>query len=366
MRKPAVSRGLKRGTERLDQGQFELVPIDHGYCLPEALEPPYFEWLYWPQAKLPFGEEELRYIANLDIEADKRHLRAMLPILSEECLRTLEVATLLLQKAAAAGLSLHEIGQVMSRPLVGMDEELSELEKICIASKQEVESIICCCNQDGVFSGSDETDSSCCGSSTLIREEELQFCIDDVQGEQLAEDVEQLRKQYSFSMSFSPYCEIAAGPHVAEPELDAGMRQLVLGVDQQEDVSFVCPEAVRKSHALVCHKASRSVSLQIPSVEHRRDSVDRRGPLRQRKLSLQISCPNVRGGPGYPSPVEGAAPSSTNDIFRHMGKDDWLCFIRILTERIDAALAEGCWKLQDAIRGRGQQASNFGMSCPRF
>jgi hypothetical protein len=25
----------------------ELVPIDHGFCLPEKLEPPYFEWLYW-------------------------------------------------------------------------------------------------------------------------------------------------------------------------------------------------------------------------------------------------------------------------------------------------------------------------------
>jgi len=24
-----------------------LIPIDHGFCLPEALEPPYFEWLHW-------------------------------------------------------------------------------------------------------------------------------------------------------------------------------------------------------------------------------------------------------------------------------------------------------------------------------
>lgn len=28
---------------------YRLVPIDHGFCLPEALEPPYFEWLHWPQ-----------------------------------------------------------------------------------------------------------------------------------------------------------------------------------------------------------------------------------------------------------------------------------------------------------------------------
>lgn len=49
---------------------YELIPIDHGFCLPEALEAPYFEWLHWPQACLPFDEEELAYIAKLDVAAD--------------------------------------------------------------------------------------------------------------------------------------------------------------------------------------------------------------------------------------------------------------------------------------------------------
>jgi hypothetical protein len=43
--------------QRLDGGaalmdlnqQYELVPIDHGFALPEALEPPYLEWQHWPQ-----------------------------------------------------------------------------------------------------------------------------------------------------------------------------------------------------------------------------------------------------------------------------------------------------------------------------
>ena len=34
---------------RLDRGKVALKPIDHGFCLPEALEPPFFEWLHWPQ-----------------------------------------------------------------------------------------------------------------------------------------------------------------------------------------------------------------------------------------------------------------------------------------------------------------------------
>ena len=36
--------------ERLSGVRIELVPIDHGFCLPEALEAPFFEWLYWGQA----------------------------------------------------------------------------------------------------------------------------------------------------------------------------------------------------------------------------------------------------------------------------------------------------------------------------
>ncbi len=41
------------GLAKLDSAQLELVPIDHGFCLPESLEPPYFEWLHWPQVRHP-------------------------------------------------------------------------------------------------------------------------------------------------------------------------------------------------------------------------------------------------------------------------------------------------------------------------
>ena len=47
-RQRASSAGLS-GLQMLDSSQLELVPIDHGFCLPESLEPPYFEWLHWPQ-----------------------------------------------------------------------------------------------------------------------------------------------------------------------------------------------------------------------------------------------------------------------------------------------------------------------------
>lgn len=45
--------GSTRGLGRFADAHAELRPIDHGFCLPEALEPPFFEWLHWPQAREP-------------------------------------------------------------------------------------------------------------------------------------------------------------------------------------------------------------------------------------------------------------------------------------------------------------------------
>ncbi|KAI3426258.1 hypothetical protein D9Q98_008633 [Chlorella vulgaris] len=129
------------GASLLDMQQYELVPIDHGFALPEALEPPYFEWQHWPQAMLPFGREELEYIAGLDAKADIEMLRKEVPSLRVESLRVLEVCTTLLQECAAAGLTLAEIAGVATRPLIGMEEEPSELERICFNARAEVEDI---------------------------------------------------------------------------------------------------------------------------------------------------------------------------------------------------------------------------------
>ncbi len=124
---------------RMTDSSYELVPIDHGFCLPETLEAPYFEWLHWPQAILPFSEDELQYIHDLDIDADKEMLRRELPSLRPECIRVLELTTALLKRCAEAGMTLYEIGSLMSRPFVGADEDPSDLERICDEAKRALE-----------------------------------------------------------------------------------------------------------------------------------------------------------------------------------------------------------------------------------
>ncbi|KAL9226121.1 hypothetical protein vseg_001971 [Gypsophila vaccaria] len=120
-------------------GQVELIPIDHGLCLPESLEDPYFEWIHWPQASLPFSEDELDYIEKLDPCEDCDMLRSELPMIREACLRILVLCTVFLKEAAAFGLCLSEIGEMMTREFRSGEEEPSELELVCIEARRLVD-----------------------------------------------------------------------------------------------------------------------------------------------------------------------------------------------------------------------------------
>ncbi|PAN35933.1 hypothetical protein GQ55_6G234300 [Panicum hallii var. hallii] len=120
------------------EARAELIPIDHGLCLPESLEDPYFEWIHWPQASIPFSEEELEYIRNLDPIKDAEMLRMELPMIHEASLRVLVLSTTFLKEAAAYGLCLSEIGDMMSRQFTGKEEEPSTLEVLCMEARNWV------------------------------------------------------------------------------------------------------------------------------------------------------------------------------------------------------------------------------------
>ncbi|KAL5987477.1 Phosphatidylinositol 4-kinase gamma 7 [Asimina triloba] len=155
---------LVRKLDRVGRfGQVELIPIDHGLCLPETLEDPYFEWIHWPQASIPFSDDEFEYIGNLDPVRDIEMLRMELPMIREACLRVLVLCTIFLKEAARYGLCLAEIGEMMTREFHGREEEPSELEVVCIEARRLVAQ-----REMVVFSPNEETGE----------EEEYQFDID--------------------------------------------------------------------------------------------------------------------------------------------------------------------------------------------
>lgn len=93
----------------------KLVPIDHGYCLPDKFEDCSFEWLYWPQAQRPYSPSTLEYIKTLDVEEDIALLRECGWSMRPQLARIFRISTMLLKKGAAAGLTPFEIGSIMSR-----------------------------------------------------------------------------------------------------------------------------------------------------------------------------------------------------------------------------------------------------------
>ncbi|KAE8678543.1 Phosphatidylinositol 4-kinase gamma 7 [Hibiscus syriacus] len=129
---------IKGQHENYAVGAAELVPIDHGLCLPECLDDLYFGWLHWPQELVPFTESETEYILNLDPNKDAEFLRMELPLLRESSIRVMILCTIFLKQAAIAGLCLADIGAMMTREFRGDEEKPSMLEKLCTQPKTNV------------------------------------------------------------------------------------------------------------------------------------------------------------------------------------------------------------------------------------
>ncbi|KAL4323924.1 hypothetical protein GQ457_11G027530 [Hibiscus cannabinus] len=73
---------------------------------------------------------------NLDPLRDSDLLRAELPMAREACFRVLVVCSIFLQEAAAFGLCLAKIGEMMSREFHAQEEEPSELKLVCLEAKE--------------------------------------------------------------------------------------------------------------------------------------------------------------------------------------------------------------------------------------
>jgi len=92
-----------------DSGEatMRLIPIDHGMTLPDSLEVCSYDlaWLSYSQSEKAFSEETLDFIAGLDIDYDISYIEKNFRV-RPICLRNMKISSLLLKKAAAAGLNL--------------------------------------------------------------------------------------------------------------------------------------------------------------------------------------------------------------------------------------------------------------------
>jgi len=113
-----------------DPDHFELVPIDHGYCLRTVCDVCWFDWCWldWPQLKKPLSKKSRDYVLGLDIEADVRMLRERLH-LKGEAIDYFRASSRLLQAGVKAGLTLYDIAVMCCRNDDG-GEACSKMEEL--------------------------------------------------------------------------------------------------------------------------------------------------------------------------------------------------------------------------------------------
>lgn len=350
-----LARAAKESSDNLLALQYELVPIDHGFCLPETLESPYLEWLHWPQAMLPFSAEELQYIRDLNIEADKELLRKELPNLRPECIRVLELTTALLQRCAEAGMTLYEIGTVISRPFVDADEDPSELEKICNKAKRcfEMQEIA---EEDEASSEGEDVDPAIEG-------------IEDIGDEGSAEASEE-----RIVIIRAPHKLLGCGSNSTEDdammfdlEEDATGKRTAFVKNMSSSTTF---EPVSPSQYSVGSSVSSADFSTTPApVEPTKNVVMARSIHVPNSFLWRMSSRRRQGGkrlqkPNSPVSYPPAVVTQCGSInFGDFTERSWFEFKREVLRMVDDSIRSGRWRqaMRDAMRdGPG------GSSCPRF
>jgi hypothetical protein len=109
-----------------------LIPIDHSYILPDRLSNAWFDWLYWPQAKINFSKDTLAFIARLNIEEDIKILQQL--GFPEQTMINLEITTMFIKTAALCGWNLFEMAKCISSNKLN---ETSRLERLVNEARRE-------------------------------------------------------------------------------------------------------------------------------------------------------------------------------------------------------------------------------------
>lgn len=344
--------------------QYELIPIDHGFCLPETLESAFFEWLHWPQAMLPFSEEELSYIKGLDIEADKELLQRELPNLRPECIRVLELSTTLLKFCAEAGMTLYEIGTLMSRPYVGGDEEPSELEKLCEEAKRSfMMQEIAECDEDSTsdVEEEDDFDNMDGGDENLMLVNFMGLVINaptpkDALGNSYDSkdddgpifDIEGVQTPLSVLIKTPPAFSPMANPQLSPSQVSMVSSMSSTSPFNQAQFDRCAGESSRN--------LARSVNTSFMWRVSNRQTTFKRS-RKSNKHSPQAYPPPVIPGK---SPCGAGSSSSATISFSDFDAKEWHMFMQRAKTLIDQSIRQGVWK------SSASDAGGIAMSCPRF
>lgn len=379
--------------------QYELIPIDHGFALPEGLEPPYFEWQHWPQAMMPFDEEELNYIANLDAKADAELLRRELPGIRESSLRVMELATLLLQKCAAGGLSLSEIAGIVTRPLIGIEDEPSELEKLCFEVRREMFKDQCtarnadfaiaqgACDAMSSMSISEAADGSVSpGSesagthfnmsldgtlgSDASKIDDALFSMDEdggglrtpAPGSPASKD----RRDRAFAAA--PSLRVRPSGKVETPQGNLAGTTFKSALNNADSLPpSYDSDSPTQGNEMSAFRGARSLAPGFTTTCKKSEGQGfnrsmSRSHLRGSNMDLADPDMDISSGrPQYPPMVEPRGCAESSQLLNDLSFKEWEDFLGRIAKKVNDGIKNGIWRESPSSRGQVQQ-----MSCPRF
>lgn len=106
-------------------GNGKLRPTGHAGILPSEIGELRFPWCHWPQAKVPFSDDEVEYVEDLDPDLDAQVLQDL--GIASHCIEFQTVATHVLKKAVKLGFTLHQIGLLFERTTLAQPSNIERL-----------------------------------------------------------------------------------------------------------------------------------------------------------------------------------------------------------------------------------------------
>ncbi|KAL1807853.1 hypothetical protein ACET3Z_024843 [Daucus carota] len=292
-------------------GQVELIPIDHGLCLPESLEDPYFEWVHWPQASIPFSDDELEYIRKLDPLQESEMLRKELPMIHDACLRVLVLCTIFLKEAASFGLCLAEIGEMMSREFRSGEEEPSELEIVCMEARRLM------------------AEREVLSPRILVEDDGFQFNID-------CEDV-----GFDFSgeaKSKSPYVLGGGGSYGRNPL--SKLEESIKEEEEEEEEEEEGEGMVADNNSIGLPSAAKKPNISKLSMSLKKTSLDENMKFQKFPAGRPEYGYALNSSSGHRSADEQLPASVSFVNFSDMCEEEWALFLEKFQELLYAAFAQ--------------------------
>lgn len=108
--------------------EFDLIPIDHAYCLPAKLCIDCWDWFWFsfPQVRNPIHPDIKDYILSIDIDKCIEKVTQEVS-LSSDCIFLLRVVHALLVKAVEIGLTLFQVAKTIARETENKPSPLERL-----------------------------------------------------------------------------------------------------------------------------------------------------------------------------------------------------------------------------------------------